>query len=1092
MRPNAKNAIFKPGGNMRELYVRARGWALALTLFWAIPAGLSAQGGGTIEGRVTNAAGGQPLSATQVVLVGTQRGTIANQNGEFRLLNVPAGVHEVRVERVGFASTSRTVEVTDGGVVRVDFQMRQSVIDLQEIVVTGVGAATERSKLPFTVERISGTDIPIPAGNPMMALQGKLPGVTVVQGTGRPGTDPSILLRGPTSINASGRSQEPLYIVDGTILGASLVDFDALDIESIEVVKGAAAASLYGSRAGAGVIQITTRRGRGIEENQVRYTVRTELGRSDQPGGWDIGPDAHQYEMTPDGRLFIDGITRQPCEFRFCNTVRLAGQRAAPGQSPTRWNSFMDQPFPETFDNLKAVFPGGNLIQQHVAVQGSTGATNFNVAYSYLHDEGILAGQDGFRRHNVRFNLDQSLRDNLSVFTSAFVSRGTQDEFGDSFGDAFFRLARMPRGVNILARDDDGKLIEPADPIHNNLNPLIELQQREWSQTRNRATVSGRAQYNATSWLALEADLSYDRSDRTSENFVDRGFVTSRPSALNDGAYSRAETQSTALNASFDIVARGTLGENLAGRVRARWLAERQSSDFQSAGGTDLAAKGIRSLTNLQDPGRITLVQDATEVSSEGFFLAASGDYRDRYIFDALIRQDGSSLFGQDQRWQTYYRLAGAWRVSEEDFFPFERVNEFKLRYSLGTAGGRPNFQAQYETYRVQDGVISPVTLGNRELRPEFITEHEMGIDLVALDRYSFVFNYVRNRAEDQILPVPLPATAGFTTQWRNAGTLKSNTIEASFDALLLTRGDLTWTGRLNFDRTRQVVVELASDVPPFFATPGDAANFPTTMFRVRPGEALGTYYGARQARSCGDLAASVQPFCQTHFDVNDEGLLVFVGEGNTWRSARWGSTGQVGGQNFQWGAPIRALGIDPITGELTDFLPLGTTTPKFSLGWSSTVNWRNMSLYGLFDWVEGHSVWSQSRQWAIFVEYSGMMNQTGKPEEEKKPIGYYTSLARPVSDVWVEDASFVKLRELAIGYQVPRSMLDRMPAMAGVHSLGLNLTGRNLFTWTGYTGFDPDVGSGGGQMGSAALARFEGHTYPPFRTWTLAVNLVF
>jgi TonB-linked SusC/RagA family outer membrane protein len=1064
---------------------------IAALVYGFTPSEGMAQQGGTIEGRVVDGATGRPLPTTQVILVGTARGTLSDQAGRFRLENVPAGPRDVRAERVGYASGVQSVTVEAGAVASVTIELRQSVVDLQEIVVTGVAAGTERAKLPFTVDRLTAADIQVPSGNPVSALQGKLPGVTVVQGTGRPGTEPSVLLRAPTAIDASGRSQEPLYIIDGTILGSGLVDFDALDIESIEVVKGAAAASMYGSRAGAGVIQITTRRGRGIEENVVRYSLRSEFGRSTQPGSWDIGPPAHQYQMTPDGQRFIDGITGQPCEFRFCNTVNLAGQRAAPGQAVNRWNSFMDQPWPAMYNNLAAVFPGGNVVQQQLSAQGSTGSTNFNVGYSYLHDEGILAGQDGFRRHTVRLNLDQTLRPNFNVFTSTFISRGTQDEFGDSFGDAFFRLARMPRGVDIRQTDENGNLIEPADPIHNNLNPLLELQRRDWSQTRNRAMVSGRAVYSPLSWLSVEGDISYDRSDRLSTDFHDRGFTTSRPSPLNDGAFFQTESQNTAFNSSLDAVVRGQIGSDFAGRVRARWLAERQTYDFSSAGGYDLAAKGIKSLTNLQDPGRISLSQSSSEIVSEGVFLAASGDFRDRYIVDALVRRDGSSLFGSEQRWQTYYRLAGAWRVGEESWFNVPALNEFKLRYSYGTAGGRPSFAAQYETYNVSGGVVTPVTLGNRDLRPEYITEHEMGVDVVAFDRVSLMFNYVENRAEDQILPVPLPATAGFTTQWRNAGTLESNTVEASVEALIFSRGDFSWNGRVNFDRTRHVIAELADGVAPFFIYPGDAANMPA-MFWVREGESLGTYYGARQARSCGDLAASVQPFCGSHFDVNDDGLLVYVGEGNDWRSAQWGTSGQVGGQSFRWGSPIRALGIDPITGELTDFLPLGSTTPRFSLGWSSTFNWRGLSLYGLMDWIEGHSVWSQSRQWAVFVDYAGMMDQTGRPENEKKPVGYYSELARPVSDIWVEDASFVKLREVALSYRVGRGTLDRLPVISGAHQVELSLTGRNLLTWTQYTGFDPDVGSGGGQMGSAALARFEGHTYPPFRTWTAAVNLVF
>ena len=264
---------------------RYRGtWAAALgaaaTLF------LLGQGGrlqaqqvtGTIQGRVVQAGTTQPVEAAQISVTGTQRGTVSGRDGTFKIENVPVGEHEIRAQFIGYKSVIMAVTVLASQTVTVNFELTQAPLDLEEIVVTGVAGQQIRAKLPFTVDRLTTAALPVPAVNAATMITGKAAGVRVASPSGRPGSAPSVLLRGPTSINASGRSQEPLYIVDGVILSSSVVDIDAMDIESIEIVKGAAAASLYGSRAANGVIQITTQRGKQVADDQVRYTIRNEFG----------------------------------------------------------------------------------------------------------------------------------------------------------------------------------------------------------------------------------------------------------------------------------------------------------------------------------------------------------------------------------------------------------------------------------------------------------------------------------------------------------------------------------------------------------------------------------------------------------------------------------------------------------------------------------------------------------------------------------------------------------------------------------------------------------------------------------------------
>ncbi|MGH7448823.1 MAG: carboxypeptidase regulatory-like domain-containing protein, partial [Longimicrobiales bacterium] len=348
---------------------------------------------GSVTGRVLSAESGEPLAGVHIRVEGTDRQVLSQPNGRYLLLQVPAGTHTVNATLIGFASTPQTVTVEAGETTQLDLRLQPEAVALSEIVVTGVAGATQRTKLPFDVAQVRPGDLPVPSQNAGSVLTGKVAGVTVHQGSGRPGSAPSMLLRGVTSINASGRSQEPLYIVDGVILGDELVDLDALDIQSVEIVKGAAAASLYGSRASNGVVQIRTKRGAAMANDQVRYTVRSEYGRS----GLASVPDqlltqSHEYAMSADGLRFIT-TEGDECEWLRCGgRPALAGNapwREA-GETPSQWNSVQNVRWPgQTFDQVERFFESGDFLQNYVSAEGRAGATNFHVSVSNMQEDGI-------------------------------------------------------------------------------------------------------------------------------------------------------------------------------------------------------------------------------------------------------------------------------------------------------------------------------------------------------------------------------------------------------------------------------------------------------------------------------------------------------------------------------------------------------------------------------------------------------------------------------------------------------------------------------------------------------------------------------
>ena len=533
----------------------AGGLAVAASLLLVVPAAAQT---GTITGSALSAATGERLDAALVSLVGSDLQALTQINGRFVLVNVPAGEHTLQVDLIGFTTTTEAVTVTAGAVSAINVRMEIEAIVLGRLVVTGVQGAMSRLKVPFEVAQVNVGDLPLPPMTAAQAIQGKIAGAQVFSGSGRPGSAPSILLRGATSIDASGRSQEPLYIVDGVILGSSLgsdpidevdgvfpgsslVDLDALDIQSIEVVKGAAAASLYGSRAANGVVHICTKRGAEIADNSVQYTFRTEYGGSQL----DHTPELllarrHEFALTADGSQFVD-VDGSPCDWLDCASPQLAGQNAG-GGTATEWNTVQDQAWPgQTYDQVQRFFTSSNVLQSNVSAAGRSGRTNFHVSASYLDQEGIIRDTPGFERTNFRVNVDQEVSDNFLIQTSVFYSRSSQGRFREQSGSPIFDLTRVPAGVDLLAEDPNfpGELavaVNPTDALTG--NPIYVLRNFKRTQWRGRLLGSSSIRYTPSRFLTLDANVSFDRLDNDIERIRPKGFRTVTPDAeLNDGTF---------------------------------------------------------------------------------------------------------------------------------------------------------------------------------------------------------------------------------------------------------------------------------------------------------------------------------------------------------------------------------------------------------------------------------------------------------------------------------------------------------------------------------------------------------------------------
>ncbi len=1089
--------------------------AIGLALVALAPQALQAQQTATLTGRVLNEAG-QPIDGATVFVTELNTGALTNAQGRYTLV-IPAA--RVRGQAVGILAryigytVDRKQITLSGGTIETDFQLKQDINRLNQVVVTGVTGATEIKKLAFSVAQVSAADMPVVGANPLSQLQGKVAGANIVSASGRPGTAPAIILRGPQSLNASGRGQDPLYIIDGVVSQGGLQDINPQDIENIEVVKGAAAASLYGSRAGNGVINITTRTGKSGAEG-VRFRTQVEYGVSSIENEYQF-PTTHFMTMNEDMTRFCAAIPGvQQCTrtldlaaeaLRINNTSDVnplpaqniendAGIARNPGTLNLR-SLYQANRYPLAGNPVRQVLTNGQTWNGTIDATGRVGRTNFFASVNQLRNEGAVRFASGYNRNSMRLNLDHQFGNDIDV-----QFRTNYTEASDwNTGGAWFRVTRQPANAELLRRDDLGRLfIRTAVQQQGtqNDNPLYSFENFRPLNRISRFVGSLNMRWRPLTWLDAEAQYGYDGRQNFQEVQQDRGFRTIFNSpAANLGNISRSSGRSNSSNASVNVTARrGWFDESLNTRLTLRYLYEEQTDLFQNSAGQQLAVPGLRTpnaaVTNFSIGG------DESQVRQVGMFTNLDVDYKGRYILGALVRRDAASLFGASNRWQTYGRLSAAWRLSDEPWFNLPAISDFKFRASRGTAGNRPRYSAQYETFTIgTGGALNPNTLGNRALRPEISTETEIGVDMEFFSKYGLTITQANNIIDQQLLEVPPPAIAGFANQWRNAGELTNNTFEVSLRVPVISRPNLNYSFQVNYDRTTSLISRL--DVPLYFIS--------SPQFKIEQGGNFGQMFGRQFVDECSKLPAAFAARCGGEgkaFQRNADGLIVYVGEGNSlgdgitknlWMTAVPAAQSPWGNQIMNWGLPI--LQRDSVGTFLID--KTGNALPSYRWSIANTFGYKRLTAYALIDATIGKFVYNEARQWSLGDFQHAETDQIGRSVETARPIGYYWRAAAPSSvgigglyDVLgpnnntVEDASFARVREVTVGYRLGR--------IAGIGDWTASVIGRNLLTFTDYRGFDPEVGVGGGALNSGVLNATDVSGFPNLRQFTFQISTSF
>lgn len=981
----------------------------------------------TITGTVVDDLGDAVIGATIQVKDFPDAGAATDIDGTYSI-DVPAGGTTLIFSYIGYADQEVAIGASD----IIDVAMAENAELLDEVVVTGVGKATSRKKLPFTVEKVNSEALEkVPAVNAASAIQGKVAGVQITNGSGQPGNDASIVIRGATSLQ---RGNQPLIIVDGVLTEGNLSDIAAEDIESVEVVKGAAASSLYGSRANNGVINIKTKNGTNLAEGKSEIKIDQEVGTSfigHTPGK----ALAHRFDPLPAG----------------------VENEGFPDTGNPSNDGIIDNQWPRVFDHFDQVLEGNPFLKTTVSLASNGGKTTYYAAFQYQQNDGVYILTDGQQRRNFRLNLQHQVTDNLLFSTSNLHSSSVINNNG-SDQDVLFGLYQMDAGADLFAPNPDGTPFNAGPNFISNLegNPVYFLANAVNQEQALRFLGNYRLTYSPLSWLDISGEYSVDRRNVEDIEQEDRGFLDPADPNRANGRLQKLTWNQNAQTLSLVATANKNFGD-LGTTLRLQYIYEDNAFESIVVAGNALAVGGLTNLDNI--PGdNLSLGNTETDIIANNFSALLSLDYKDKYILDGLVRRDGVSLFGPENRWQTFFRVSGAYRVTED--VKINGIDELKLRASYGVAGGRPNFFDQFDLFGLNQGVAgSPVQVFNPDLQSSTNKELEVGFDIQFLKRFNVSFNYARGQNEDQIISVPLSAANTAPSQIQNAGTIVSDVFELTFGGELIRKQNFNWSFNIAADKIDTEITELGR---PDFIDP----NGPGGVFRIENGQPFPILFGQRFATSLAEVQGTMtEAEASEIYTLNNQGFVV--------RRDQIGTAAEI---------PIRAVDENgTIVSE-----NLGRVAPDFRVAIGNTFNiYKNLQIYALVDWVQGGLIYNRTAQFGTRDEQSAIVDQTGVAPELVKPGEYFQGFYNTniVNDFWVEDGTFVKLREVALSYNFDNNFMKK----AGIglfSSAKLSVVGRNLLTLTEYSGFDPEVGG--------SIYRYDDFTYPNFSSITGRIQFTF
>ena len=977
---------------------------------------------GTITGQVVDSASRQPLSDVSIVVEGTSIGVTTRVDGSFTIAGVPSGPQVVRARRIGYGSQSATVTVPAGGSVSVTFALVRQAAILEQMVVVGYGSQ-QRSTITGAVATVDTTALQSRrVVDVAQALQGQVAGVQVTQSTGAPGDEISIRIRGEGTIG----NNSPLFIVDG-VPTRSIAFLNPSDIQSLTVLKDAAAASIYGSRASAGVIVITTKSGVAGESSfDVNYYTGIQQA-ADLPNML----NATQYMNTVEEAWNNSGFT---------GTNPYTADKTRTDLANTDW--------------LGALFETGRTQSIDLTARGGNDRIRYLVSGGLQHQDGIVVyDNDSYRRLNFRTNINAGVTRRFSVGTNLLLSYAEQDKLsskGDTPGVIRHALIRPP--VISVYKD-------PSDPTYSAEDPFTDLPfyTRPWDNNANRYEFG-----------ANPVALAYFTNDRR-DMFRTFGNVFAQYALLGDSALTFKSNLGVDLGLSHNKALAQNFGDDNGGgsgvdvgtgrQNRPTNLAEDRGQETTITWNNTLnfnRTTGVHGLTALAGTEYITNYSSSIGASRQRFdfisppfqylnyggladqnnggsasewalfslFGSATYSFDERYMVSGTIRADASSRFAENNEWGYFPSISAGWRISGEPFMQnVTWLSDLKLRASYGTLGNQEIDNYAFETLlsRVGDQYIIS-RYGNPDLKWETTTQKNIGFDLGVLENslYLSVDYFVKNTS-DILLPISLPAVVGNVQPTIvNAGEVSNKGVEVAL-AYRNTGPRFTYGITANAATVRNNVEKLHPNLP----------NIVGDVYRTQAGHPLGAFYGY-----------VMEGIYQNQNEI-DEQLHATLNPSQVPGDIRFRDVNNDGRINDD------------------DRTFIGNPIPRLSYGLNLNGATRGFDLSMFFQGVQGVDKYNDAKQ---ITDYdSRPFNRSTRVLGAWNGEGTSNTIPRTTfndngsskkSSIFVEDASYFRLKNIELGYSLAGiGALSRL----NVGDARVYVSAQNVFTATDYTGLDPE-----------------------------------
>ena len=988
-------------------------------LLCALLAGISlAVAQTSISGTVLTAEDDEPVIGASILVKGTNASTITDNDGKFSI-KIPEGAGRTLV--ITYIGMERQEVFARNGMV---VKLTSSDQALDDVVVVGYQTIRKEAKTG-SIATVKGDDLAsIPETSVDKMLSGKMAGVSVSSTNGQPGSAATIRVRGTSSI---GAGSDPLYVVDGIPVesgntGAlsnsmnAIAMINASDIASVTVLKDAAAASIYGSRAANGVILITTKSG---EAGKSKVTARARYGVTTLANDNDFGmANLQEYiQYQRDARINAGYDVDNPAsEYYFPLSLAAKGG--------TNW--------------MKELTRNGSLQEYELIASGGTGKTTYYTSLSYNKTEGIVPTV-GFEKMQVRANLDTELNKWLKVGTR--INAGymkVSDVQNSLLGDSGLAPSNpfysgMALAPTMPAYNEDGSYNFDL-PFVFNINPLAAIKGSDKYDKQYKFNGTAYLEWKPIKQLTFRTNNSveyaYTNSRQFSPSFINK---TSFGASLNtaDVQYRLLTTSNTV---TYDDLFNDVHSLNimLGQEANTYEYSHNQAISYHVNEQRPYHSVGV----SVEDQ---TAYDGLTQTAMVSFFGVAEYSYDGRYYIKGSLRTDGSSKFGPDRRWGTFWAASASWNIHNEAFMQDIKnvLNVLKLRYSYGV-NGNDNIAAyaHYGLYSdiVYNGITGqlPSQLQNRKLTWETNKTHNIGVDFRLFDRLSGSIDWYTRRTEDMLIASPLPYTTGFSSQAQNVGQIRNSGIEVQLDADIFNTNDFKWTAGVNFAANRSKVLELA---------PGQ--DFIGTSLRYVVGEQLYTYW-------LYDYAG-VNPQNGNALWRNEEGLLT---------------------ENSNDARRINA----------------GSPEPLWTGGFNTELSWKGLSLGIQLEARYGNKVLNQDRSLFESDGYYGDQNiwkgalnywkQPGDMNVLPKPVYNNSSNSMQTSTRYLEDGSYLRIKDITLAYNLP-SKWTKKALMSGVRIYASAL---NLYTFHNMNYWDPEHGTTGATVIS----------YPMTRSMIVGVDITF